>query len=273
MRVHLICNPGSGSAPDVDGTSAQLRELGAEVVDGEDVDRVVVVGGDGTIAPGAELAARLGVPLAVVPAGTANDFARAHGLPQDVDEAIALAASPDARTRDLELAEMDGRPFVNVASAGLAPAAAERAEPLKKPLGPLAYSAGGAMAGLREDPIAVVATVDGGAAFDGEAWQVTVASSGAFGGGSQIDDADPRDGRLDLVVVPGTGRAALPKVALAMRRGTLAQLEEVVHRRGTELEVHVPAGTTFNVDGEVVETDGPVRFTVRPGAFALLVPP
>jgi YegS/Rv2252/BmrU family lipid kinase len=272
MRVHLICNPGSGSAPDVDGTADRLRELGAEVVDGEDVDRVVVVGGDGTIAPGAELAARLGVPLAVVPAGTANDFARAHGLPEDVGEALGLAARRDAPTRELELAAMADRPFVNVASAGLAPAAAERAAPLKKALGPVAYSAGGAMAGALEDPIAVTATVDGERAYDGEAWQVMVASSGAFGGGSRTGGADPRDGRLDLVVVTGTGRAALPKIAVAMRRGTLAQLEEVVHVRGTELVVDVPAGTAFNVDGEVVENDGPVRFSVRPGAFALLVP-
>ena len=267
-----MCNPGSGSAPDVGGTSAQLKALGAQVVDGEDVDRIVVVGGDGTVAPGAELAARLGVPLAVVPAGTANDFARAHGLPEDVDAAIALAARPDAAARVLELALMGDRPFVNAASAGLAPAAAERAEPLKERLGPLAYSAGAAVAGAVEDPIAVEVTVDGRPAFDGDAWQVTVASSGAFGGGSQIEDADPRDGRLDLVVVPGAGRAALPKVALAMRRGTVAQLEEVVHARGTVLEVLVPAGTPFNVDGEVVEADGLVRFTVRPGAFALLVP-
>jgi diacylglycerol kinase (ATP) len=274
MLVFLICNPGAGSAPDVGGIADRLRELGAQVVDDEAAaDRVVVVGGDGTIAPGAELAARLGVPLAVVPAGTANDFARAHGLPDDVEEAIELAARADAPTRRLELAVMDERPFVNVASAGLAPAAAERAEPLKQALGPVAYSAGGALAGVLEDPIAVTAVVDGAPTYDGGAWQVTVASSGAFGGGSRIDEADPHDGRLDLVVVPDTGRSALAKVALAMRRGTLAQLEEVVHARGTELVVDVPAGTTFNVDGEVVECGGPVRFTVRPGAFALLVPP
>jgi YegS/Rv2252/BmrU family lipid kinase len=273
MRAFLICNPAAGSAPDVQGMTDRLRAFGVELTeDAAPAERVIVVGGDGTIAPGAELAARRGVPLAVVPAGTANDFARAHGLPEDIDEAIALAADPGAPTRRLELAEMDGRPFVNVAGAGLAPAAAERAKPFKRALGPTAYAAGAVMAGASEDPIAVTATVDGQPAFAGHAWQVTVASTGAFGGGAEIDDADPADGRLDLVVVPESSRAALPKVALAMRRGTLTRLEEVVHRRGTEVLVHVPGQIPFNVDGEIVEAGPTVRFTVRPGAFALLVP-
>lgn len=271
MRILLICNPGSGTAPDVRGTEDRLRELGAEVVtDDAQAERIVVVGGDGTIAPAAELAARRGVPLGVVPAGTANDFARAHGLPQDVGEALELAATGTA-TRSLELAFMAERPFVNIASAGLSPAAAERAEPLKKALGPLAYSAGGALAGAQEDPVALAARVDGEGVFDGEAWQLSVASSGAFGGGAGIDDADPGDGRLDLVVVPGGSRAALPKVALALRRGTIARLDDVLHVRGTRVEADVPPDTAFNVDGEVVDAGGTVRFTVRGGAFALIV--
>jgi YegS/Rv2252/BmrU family lipid kinase len=251
----------------------RLGRLGAEVGDDEArAERVIVVGGDGTVAPGAQLAARLGVPLAVVPAGTANDFARAHGLPHDIDEAITLAADARAPIRTLELAAIDGRPFVNVASAGLAPAAAERAEPLKSALGPAAYAAGAAIAGASEDPLAVSATVDGAPVFTGGAWQVIVASSGAFGGGAATGDADAGDGRLDLVIVPDTSRAALPRVAVAMRRGTLARMEEVTHARGTEVEVRIPDQTPFNVDGEIVHSGPVVRFTVSPGAYALLVP-
>ena len=272
MRVHLICNPGSGTAPDVRGTTDALERLGAEVVDHErDAERVVVVGGDGTIAPGAALAARLGVPLAVVAAGTANDFARAHDLPEDLDAAIALAAT-GTRTLPLELARMDDRPFVNVASAGLAPAAAERAEPLKDTLGPLSYAAGAAVAGAVEDPVAVTATLDGAPVFHGDAWQVIVASSGAFGGGAEIEEADPLDGRLDLLVVAGGSRLALPRVGLAMRDGSLARRDDVTHLRGRVVKLGVPAGTAFNVDGEVVEAGPAVRFTVAGDAFALVVP-
>ena len=53
----------------------------------------MVSGGDGTIAPVAERAGELGVPLAVIPGGTANDFARANGIPPDPRAAAELAAS------------------------------------------------------------------------------------------------------------------------------------------------------------------------------------
>jgi diacylglycerol kinase family enzyme len=49
-------------------------------------------------------------------------------------------------------------------------------------------------------------TVDGTQRFDGEAWQVIVAGTGAFGGGSELEAADPRDGLLDVAVLEA-GRA------------------------------------------------------------------
>jgi diacylglycerol kinase family enzyme len=129
VNVHLLCNPASGGATDDGEIERLLESHGATLVDPGEAARVVVCGGDGTIATGAELAARLGVPLAVVATGTANDFARAHGLPDDVEEAARLAIL-GAAGAPVDLARMDDRPFVNVASAGLAPAAAERAAPL-----------------------------------------------------------------------------------------------------------------------------------------------
>src|SRR5215218_11251686 len=82
-------------------------------------DRIAVAGGDGTIGAVAELAGRLGVPLAVIPMGTANDFARNAELPLEVEAACVLAATGEA-LRPLELGRLaDDRPFVNVASAGL----------------------------------------------------------------------------------------------------------------------------------------------------------
>ena len=56
-------------------------------------DRIVVAGGDGSIAPAARAAGQLDVPLAVVPAGTANDFARTNGLPEDPLDAAVLAVT------------------------------------------------------------------------------------------------------------------------------------------------------------------------------------
>jgi diacylglycerol kinase family enzyme len=222
-------------------------------------ERIVAAGGDGTIAPCAALAGRLGVPLAVVPLGTANDFARAHGLPLNPLVARELARW-GTRTVPLELGRLaDGRPFVNVASAGLAPLAARHAAPLKRLLGPLAYPVG-ALRAAAASPLDVSVRVDGSRVFAGRAWQVIVACTGAFGGGAAVE-ADPSDGALDVTVLGGS-RVALVRHARELRRGGAS------HARGRVVEV-VGAGE-LNVDGEVVAR-GLERVTADPDAFRLVV--
>jgi YegS/Rv2252/BmrU family lipid kinase len=279
VDVTLICNPQSGRGVDADGTADRIRRLGAEIVEladspeearAEGAERLVVVGGDGTIAPAAALAARRGIPLAIVAGGTANDFARAVGLPLEMDAAIDLAVL-GTTTRPLELARMGDRPFVNAASSGLSPAAARRAEPFKARLGPLAYPLGAVLAGLREHPVACRVVADGRTVYDGRAWQVTVAATGAFGGGAEIEAADPSDGLLDLVLVPDGPRLGLPQRALGMRTGRLADQDGVTHVRADELEVTLPDGTPFNVDGEVVGGGGRTTFGAERDAFAVVV--
>jgi diacylglycerol kinase family enzyme len=234
-------------------------------------DRIAVAGGDGSIAPVAELAGRLDVPLGVIPAGTANDFARAHELPTDPATALELAAT-GAATRVLELGRLaDGHPFVNVASAGLASVAARQAEPLKHRLGPPAYAVGALHAAATTAPLDVTVRVDGEEAFAGECWQAIVAVSGAFGGGSGVGDADPADGVLDVVVLPAGSRLGLARRAWGLRTHTIAQQRGVQHARGHVIEVALPHAAELNVDGEV-RRGGLERVTVRARAFRLVVP-
>ena len=94
--------------------------------------------------------------------------------------------------RRLELGRLaDGRPFVNVASAGLASVAARRAAPLKPRLGPLAYAVGAVRAAATAAPLRCTVRADGETVYEGAAWQVIVAVTGAFGGGSDVGAADP----------------------------------------------------------------------------------
>jgi diacylglycerol kinase (ATP) len=282
MRIALAANRASGGGLDPDPLAAAMREAGAEVTVGScesrevqalaasGPDRMAVAGGDGTIGPVAAAAGRIGVPLAVIPAGTANDFARAHELPGDPVEAARLAAT-GTRVEPQELGLLaDGRPFVNVASAGLAPAAARRADALKKVLGPLAYGAGAIRAAVSERPVPVVVRVDGTEVFDGGCWQVIVAVTGAFGGGSGVAEADPGDGLLDVVVIPASSRVALARRAWGLRAKTIAQQAAVPHHLGTLVEVDLPEGTELNVDGELRD-GGLERATVERAAFALVV--
>jgi diacylglycerol kinase family enzyme len=282
VRIALIANAASGGGLDTESLADRMRRHGAEVRacgcepgDLEDAagwgpDRVAVAGGDGTVGAAAELAGRLAVPLAVIPTGTANDFARACELPTDLDAASELAAT-GSELRSMELGRLaDGRPFVNVASAGLASAAARRAEPFKPILGPLAYPLGALHAAVTEQPLRCTVCAGGEEVFDGAAWQAIVAVTGAFGGGANIDAADPQDGALDTAILPAGSRLGLARRAWGLRRGTIAEQGDVCHARGTVVEVGLPPGTEFNVDGEVRD-QGMERITVEHRAYQLVV--
>src|SRR5829696_4183027 len=282
MRVALIANRASGSglapAPLVramEGKGAEVALYGCEAADLERAaadapERLAVAGGDGTIASVADLAGRLGVPLGVIPGGTANDFARAAGLPLDPIEAAELAATGTA-LRGFELGRLgDGRPFVNVASAGLASVAARRAAPLKPRLGPLAYLIGAVRAAATAAPLRCTVRADGSPVFEGAAWQVILAVTGAFGAGSGIAAADPSDGVLDVAILPAGSRLGLARRAWGLKRQTIAEQRGVEHHRGSIVEVDVPAGTEFNADGEVRRA-GLDRVTVEHDAYALVV--
>ncbi len=281
----LLANPESGSG-DAERVAELLEEAGADVrrlpIDEwraaarGDLDRIVVAGGDGSLGCAAEAAAEAGVPLAVVPTGTANDFARRRDLPSEIGEACALAAG-GSRTVPLELAHAGSRPFLNVASAGLSPAAAEEADDLKGRMGALAYPAGAVRAGATAQPVSVAVDCDGERLYEGDAWQVSVASSGAFGGGAELA-ADEMDGRLDVVVIEGSGRARLFKHAVGMTTRSLEGQKGVLTARCATASLRLEGGDeTLNVDGEIVPADelaedGAVPFTVRAGAFELIVP-
>ncbi len=282
MRIALSANTKSGGGLDPEPLVQAMREHGAEVevfgcepdelerLAASRPDRVAVAGGDGTIGPAAETAGRIGAPLAVIATGTANDFARANELPGELLEAAALAAT-GTEIRDMELGRLtDGRPFVNVASAGLAAKAARHASPYKTVLGPLAYGVGALRAAATEAPMRCTVRVDGETRFEGGAWQLIVAAGGAFGGGSEIGVADPGDGLLDVTILPAGSRLALARRAWGLRRGTIEQQKPVEHHRGRVVEVELPRGTELNVDGEIRD-GGLERVTVERAVYALVV--
>jgi diacylglycerol kinase family enzyme len=277
--VALVANERSGAsnpalcAERLSAFGAEVTRFGLEELDAavaSSPDRIVVAGGDGSIAPVAAAAGRAGIPLGVVPAGTANDFARRLGLPDGLSAACRLAVL-GKRMRALELGWMNGeRPFVNVASAGLPAPAARRARSWKERFGPLAYGLGAVAAGLRAHPLTCLVRCDGRELLAGEAWQVTVAASGAFGAGAVVEEADPGDGALEVVAIEAGPRLGLVSLAYRLRTGKVTNHPRAFHLRCTGAEVEVPDGTDFNVDGEVVKAGG-ARFSAEKAAFRLVV--
>ncbi len=299
MRIALVANPKSGTAPPPQRLARLLATDGAHVgvtsiqeikadeegglaghglaaavaalsADGPP-GRIVVAGGDGSIGLAALVAAEMEVALAVVPVGTANDFARALGLPLELEQACALARDPHAATRHAELALAGERPFVNAAATGLSVVAAREARPHKSRLGPLAYAVGAIKAAATATPLRCHVHCDGDHCFEGSAWQVVVGATGAFGGGSEIGGTSAEDGLLDVAIVPAGSRVGLARHGYAMRSGRLTRQSDVTHGRASTIDVGVEdAEATFNVDGEVCRC-APARFSLRPGGFRVVV--
>jgi len=296
VRLALIANPHSGTAPDPADLEARLAADGAAIAyvsiekiadkDGGDLvdgaldalradgppDRIVVAGGDGSVGPAALCAAKLGVPLAVIAVGTANDFARATDLPLDLDEACALARDPGASSRAAELGMAGDRPFVNAAAAGLSVVAAHAAKPHKSRLGPLAYAVGALRAAATATPLHCTVTCDGEQRAAEHAWQVVVAVTGAFGGGSEIGGTRVGDGLLDVAVVPAGSRLGLARRAYGMRAGRLTAQSDVTHERGATIDLEIEDNQGFNVDGETCRCE-PAHFTLHDGGFELVTRP
>lgn len=282
--IALLVNRSSGQG-EADAVEGLLRDAGASVESfdvrecraaaGSGADRLVVAGGDGSLGHAAAAASEAGIPLAVVATGTANDFAAGLGLPHELEQACSLAAGGTG-LRSLELARAGFRPFLNVASVGLAPGAAEQADDLKDRLGALAYPVGAIKAGATAHPIGCRVVCDGRLIHEGEAWQVSVASGGAFGGGASVE-GDSSDGKLDVVVIEGSSRARLVKHAYGLRLGSVEGQSGVIDARCSTVDLHLDeVDVCLNVDGELIESaelseNGTIAFSVEHAAFDLVV--
>lgn len=234
---------------------------------------VVAAGGDGTAHLIVNALAGSGLRLAVLPMGTANDFARTLGIPPSLTAAATLAARGVGRS--IDLGRVNGRYFLNAAHLGLGAEAARGAsERLKRWLGPLAYVFAAAGAWRRSVPLHLALRADGQTAVM-MASQVLVANGRYFGGGNLAGAAATlEDGLLDVqLVAPSLPARALPRLAGALRRGELGAQPEAIAFRTARLEVALSHPEPANLDGEVVALGDRLAFEVVPAAINVVAPP
>ena len=249
------------------------------------VERLVVVGGDGTTSEVASgvLDAGLGdrTELAVLPFGTGADLPRSLGIPRDPEAALARIAEGAVRRVDagrVRYRDRDGKDattwFVNVASVGLGGLVDELVNRGTKRLGgrvAFLLATLRALAGWKSPHVRL--TLDGEPLHDGKLVLAAAAGGRFFGGGMHIaPGATLDDGLLDVVVVPDMPKSRLVARLPHLYRGTHVDLPEVSVRRGARLgaEATDPAQTVWlELDGEVPGTL-PVSIEVLPGALAFV---
>jgi YegS/Rv2252/BmrU family lipid kinase len=238
--------------------------------DGPAADRIVIGGGDGTISNALPELLKLNKPLAVLPLGTANDFARGLGLPQEILAAARVALH--GRAHKVDVGIVNGRPFLNVASVGIAAKVSQaQSKELKSTWRILSYPIGLLRAAREARPFYVELVLDGAPAWSGAVYQVSVGNGRYHGGGLTVGEhAAVDDGRLNVyVVLPGTFWQLLACVA-HLKFGF--PKPDVLHRKSSR---HVRLSTSrprsVNADGEI-STKTPAELTLLPKRLTVMVP-
>jgi diacylglycerol kinase family enzyme len=235
------------------------------------IDMVVAVGGDGTVRGCAEGLAGTGVPLGIVPHGTANLLARTLRVPGHPRDALTAALHPGGTDRVIDLAVADGIPFTAMAGMGL-DAAVVSATKLKHQLGWLAYAMSGA-AHLTLPPARFSIRLDGGAPIEREARSVVVGNSGLLPGGfSLLPDARPDDGVLDVGTLAPHGPLGWPRLATRVLTHSHHQDRMLERFQARRVEVTASVSLPREVDGELVDSSRSLTVTVQPSALTVRMP-
>ncbi|WP_309045091.1 diacylglycerol/lipid kinase family protein [Marinobacter sediminicola] len=263
MTYWLVANPAAG-----DGQKGQefwLEKLanagitGPECCDLQDQswtmqlqsgDTVMVAGGDGSVNAAAQICLQHNATLAVLPSGTANDFARNLALPEDPAAVCELVQQ--GTTQKVDVAEFGDRIFLNVAHIGLGALSASEAKgAAKKLFGRFSYG------------VALLKKVNAKRGFTAEIscdkalvrgrWLSIAVSSGAFfGGGNEIPQATADDGLLDVIAVKPRPLLQLLLTFLLVRLSGKSpdRTSTVVHLKGKRCDILTSKPKTMTVDGD-----------------------
>lgn len=296
MKARAIVNRGGGTLPDdqdeahaaiaaafaAAGVEAEIRFCAPEAIaDAFDeaaaapgLDAVIAVGGDGTVSAAAGALAGSRRALGVLPLGTLNHFARDAGIPTELEAAAATIAA--GHVREVDVAEVNGRVFVNNSAVGLYPEMVRFRDDQQARKGRgkrlammtaglralrsfrrrrLWISAPGLEAPLRT-PLLFVGN---------NRYQVNLLALGRR--------EFPDRGELCLYAVRARGRARLLWAGLRGLLGRLDQQRDFVTACVPELEIAAdrPA-LTLSADGETLTLATPLRYRIRPKALRLIVP-
>lgn len=241
-------------------------------------ETVIAAGGDGTV--NAVVNALMSVDaatrpaMAILPLGTANDFASTLGIALDIDIAISQLNPANCIPIDVVRISADGfeRYYANVAAGGNSVRVTEEmTAEMKTRWGAFCYLRGAipVLADLQSYHIEL--ECDGEILEGQDSWAVLVANGRTNAGGIVVaPSASPHDGLMDVIVIRnGTVLDIMAIVGNAILGDYLAS-EQVIHRQVKQLKLRSEPGMRFSLDGEVIDEE-PVEFNLVPGAIRMFV--
>jgi diacylglycerol kinase (ATP) len=277
LRTHCSVEVQSTSKPgELDGV---LQRAGSR--------RIIVAGGDGSLhAVVAALYRRhdlAGAVVGLLPMGTGNDFARTLGIPLDLDEAAELIVTGEVRPMDLIVDEL-GEIVVNNVHVGAGAQASRRGARWKERLGSvgfgranlgkLGYPFGALMAAFQPPSVHMHVEVDGRVVtdLDRPVLMVAIGNGAHVGGGTELTpEADPQDGRIDVMISHSIGPLAKLGYVFRLTRGEHHRRDDVQYFRAGQVTI---SGDSFwiSADGEISGPERQRSWHVEPGAYSFILP-
>ncbi|HEX8646788.1 MAG TPA: diacylglycerol kinase family protein [Thermoleophilaceae bacterium] len=232
-------------------------------------EKVASLGGDGLVSLVAAELCGTGTPLAVLPGGRGNDFARVLGIPRDPAEAVRVAV--DGAERMVDVAEANGRTFVGIASLGIDSDANRIANEAKLVKGNLVYLYAAVRALIEWKGASFEVIVDGERhSFRG--CSIAVANSKAYGGGMYaVPHAQLDDGLLDVLITTEAPKPTLLRLTLRSFTGSHVTHPALHFLRGREVEVRADRPFDVYADGDPI-AELPVRIRVAERVLRVMVP-
>ena len=292
MRLLCIVNPAAGTRRDARRITEPLRHLAGshgwdltsaftagppQAVDvastaagGYDV--VIAAGGDGTIHEVATGLVGGDAALGIIPAGSGNGLARSLGVPIDTRRAVAALATCEFRA--LDVGEVNGRLFFAVAGVGLDAVVARRFHETGKIVrGLIPYIVHAVSTWASHEPELLSYSIDD-RHFEERLLTLVVANVEQYGFNTYIaPGARPDDGKFLVTRVAPMGGLALARAVVQLFCGTLGKNAAVQLTPGETVTVERAAPGLIQLDGEAIEAEARLQFTIRPGALRVWIPP
>lgn len=239
-----------------------------------DIDKnykyVLIAGGDGTLdnVVNEMKKRKIDLPIAILPAGTANDFANYMGMPQDVEKACNQILTSDAKK--IDIGKINDKYFLNVASTGLFTDISQKMDMnLKNTIGKLAYY----VKGIEQLPnfrkLKIKVTSDE-VSFDGDMYLMLVFNGQTAGNIKFAYKAKVDDGLLDVIIIKAGNMKNILNIFIRMIRNEhLENVEGIVYFKTDRLEIECFEDIVTDIDGER-GPDFPLLIECEKGGISIL---
>lgn len=250
---------------EVAGHGADLARIATET--GSRI--IVAVGGDGTIAEIVNGMVGTGTTLGVIPAGTANDFAKEMRLPQGMSSAVDVIIK--GKTKSIDLGRTNtGKYFLNMAGIGFDATVIENLNlKLKRWLKDAAYIVAAVQTLILYTPPLLNIQVDG----DSYEGSFAVIGNSRYYGGilSVTTEARNDDGYLDVCIFKGLKKSSLYKYLIGAVTRTHTRFPDVACVKAKDIKITSNTRVSIQADGDIIG-ELPMEFTVVPNALKVIVP-